>query len=102
MSVHLDGVDITILKTIGLGGTTLSGEALAERLSSLDEAELIDALKCLVQIGYIECDGGSLHSAEDVKKASFHVNSGYSKELREAIHPNTHKPQKRSRRVRRE
>ena len=41
----------------------------------------------------------STATMEDVEKARFHVNSGYSRELKETLNP---QPKKKSRRVRRE
>ena len=102
MSIHLDGIDISILKSIGLGGTSIPGDLLVERLSSLGEAEFVDALLSLIQIGYVESESATLHDIDAVKRTNFHVNSGYSKDLREAMNPNSRKEEKRSRRVRRE
>lgn len=99
--IHLDGGEVQMIKAIGLGGTTTSGEVLIERISGVDEAEFIDTLQGLMMMGYVLADKQAFHDFEDVKKADFHVNSGYSKALREAIDPRGGS-QPRSRRVRRE
>jgi len=99
--IHLDGAEITVLKAMGLGGSAMDGETLVERIRGLEEAELLDTLRGLIMLGYVNSDKRSLHTLNDVKIANFHVNSGYSRELREAIDPRK-RPQKRSRRVRRE
>jgi len=99
--IHLDGGEVQVLKAIGLSGTNISGEQIIERVSGMEEAEFIDTLQGLMMMGYVLADKQAFHDYEDVKRADFHVNSGYSKALREAMEP-SHRPQKRSRRVRRE
>ncbi len=101
IDIQLDGGEITVLKAIGVGGGVIDGDTLIERTVPMEEAELMDTLKGLIMLGYVLCDKNSLHKMEDVKSASFNVNSGYSKALREAMDPKSQQP-KRSRRVRRE
>jgi hypothetical protein len=100
MDINLDGGEISILKALGLGGSEVEGEILIERLPQLEPAELLDSLKCLLMLGYVSADKSSFGSLEDMKKINFRVNSGYAKDLREALDP---KPvQTKSKRVRRE
>jgi hypothetical protein len=99
--IHLDGGEVMMLKAMGLGGTSMDGETLIERVPGLEEAEFLDTLRGLIMLGYVNADKRALHDLKDVGNANFHVNSGYSRELREAIDPRR-RPQKRSRRVRRE
>jgi|SRR5438067_13247797 len=101
MEINLDGGEVQVLKAIGLGGSNVSGDVLIERVAGLEEAELIDTIQGLMMMGYVLADKQAFHDLSDVKKAEFHVNSGYSKALREAIDPRV-RPEKRSRRVRRE
>ena len=98
--LNLDGVEITILKAIGLSGGEVLGETLIERLPDFGSAELSDALQGLIAMGYVDCDRSSLHSKEELEKAHFHVNSGYSRDIKDAMDPKTDRP--KSRRVRRE
>ncbi|MDP9291833.1 MAG: hypothetical protein M3O82_05660 [Verrucomicrobiota bacterium] len=98
--IHLDGGEITILKAVGLGGTPITGEQLAERVSTLEEAEMVDALDGLITSGYLVSDTQTLRTMDDVKRSNFHVNSGYARELKDALDPQ--RRQKPSRRVRRE
>jgi hypothetical protein len=100
MEINLDGGEISILKALGLGGSEVEGEILLERLPQLEPAELLDTLKGLLMLGYVSADkSSSLGSLEDMKKLHFRVNSGYSKDLKEALDP---QPQTKSKRVRRE
>ena len=99
--INLDGGEISVLKAIGFGGTHLSGEQLLEKVPDLEEAELIDTLQGLMMMGYVVADKQSFHTRDDLERTNFHVNSGYSRELRESLDPNK-KPEKKSRRVRRE
>jgi hypothetical protein len=98
-SINLDGGETSIIKALGFGGAPVSGEVLFERCASLEEAEFIDTLKGLIMFGYVSCDASALKTMEDVGKTKFQVNSGYARDLKEAVNP---QPKKKSRRVRRE
>ena len=98
--INLDGSEVTILKAIGIGGGEVSGEALLNKIPNQSSNELASVLKDLVMLGYIEADKSSFHNDDDFKKTNFHVNPGYSKDLRDALDPEDPKP--KSRRVRRE
>jgi hypothetical protein len=100
--IHLDGAEISILKAIGLGGTSIDGETLIERVKSLAEAEIMDSIRGLITLGYLNCDKRSLHDLKDIGISNFHVNSGYARDLKEALDPRSRQKPKRSRRVRRE
>lgn len=99
--INLDGGEISVLKAIGFGGTHLSGQQLSEKVPDLGEAELIDTLQGLMMMGYVVSDKQSFRTLEELEHANFHVNSGYSRELRDSLDPNK-KPEQKSRRVRRE
>lgn len=98
--IQLDGAEISIIKALGFGSGEIDGQSLAERCADLEFAELLDTLKGLIAIGYVETDGHSLHSREEMEKAHFHVNSGYSKDLKDSLDPR--EEPKKSKRVRRE
>lgn len=99
--IHLDGGEISILKALGVGSGEMNGEDLMTRLGGdLVPAELIDTLKGLMTMGYVEADKNAFYKPDDLKTIHFRVNSGYSKDLREALSPQQ-KP-KKSKRVRRE
>ncbi|SRR5579862_843580 len=96
--ISLEGGEVSVLKAIGLGGTHLSGGDLLEKLPELEVAELIDTLQGLMMFGYVVADRQSFREEDDLKRTSFHVNSGYTRELREAIDPTRKKPERRRRR----
>ncbi len=98
--IQLDGVEVSIIKALGFGSGEIDGGTLAERCAELEFAELLDALKGLISVGYVETDGYSLHNREEMEKAHFHVNSGYSKDLKDSLDPRDEP--KKSKRVRRE
>lgn len=98
--IQLDGAEISVLKAIGIGGGEVDGATLLQRCKGLDAYALIDTLKGLIDVGYVDADVNSFYSQEDVGKASFRVNPGWSKDLNEAVDP-TEEP-KKSKRVRRE
>lgn len=98
--INLDGSETSILKALGLSGSEVDGSTLQERLPDYLVAELIDALQGLVSIGYVEADKSSFHNKEEFEKTHFRVNSGYARDLKDALDP---KPEpKKSKRVRRE
>jgi hypothetical protein len=98
--INLDGSEISIIKAIGIGGGEISGATLMERCADLAEAELIDTVKGLMAIGYVDADKTGFYKKEELEANVFRVNSGYAKELKDALNP---KPEvKKSKRVRRE
>ncbi len=91
-----------MIKALGLSSGEMSGEDLMAKVSSdLLPSELIDTLKSLMAQGYVDCDRSSFYSIEEFKPLFFRVNSGYAKDLREALDPQSQR-QQRSRRIRRE
>ena len=98
--INLDGTEISVVKALGFGSTETLGKDLIERCSDLPIAELIDCLQGLMGIGYVVADKSGFYKREDMENVYFRVNSGYMKDLREALDP---RPEvKKSRRVRRE
>jgi len=104
MEINLDGGEKEILKAIGLGGNNCTGKMLLEKAPGMDEAEFVSTLRGLMTMGYILADKQSFHDFEDVEHAEFHVNSGYAKDLKEAMDPRFRRERKeqRNRRVRRQ
>jgi len=98
--INLDGAEISLLKALGIGGGEISGEDLMKRVQGLEAAELIDTLKGLIAMGYVDADKDAFYSLEEMGPIHFMVNSGYAKDLKEAIDPKPQAP--KSRRVRRE
>ena len=98
--IQLDGVEITVIKSLGIGGGDMDGGALMDRCPDLDYAELADTLRGLLAVGYVDSESESFNDVETFKKIHFRVNPGYAKDLREALDPAPQ--QKQSKRVRRE
>lgn len=96
--LNLDGSETTILKALGVNGRESSGETLIERSVGLEAAEVLETVQGLIDIGYVVCDRHQLQNADDLRKARFHVNTGYSKQLREALDPRPQQPSRRRRR----
>ena len=98
--IQLDGAEISIVKAIGIGGGEIDGGTLISRCEDLDVAELIDAVRGLIMQGFVEADSSSFYNAKEMEDINFRVNSGYAKDLKDAVDP---KPaDKKSKRVRRE
>ncbi len=98
--INLDGGEVSVIKALGFSGE-MNGEDLMTKLGGeLVPAELIDTLKGLISMGYVESDKAGFYKADDLKAVHFQVNSGYGKDLREALNPQQAKP--KSKRVRRE
>jgi hypothetical protein len=100
--INLDGGEISVIKALGVGSGEMNGEDLMTRLGGeLVPAELIETLKGLIMMGYVEADKNAFYNSGDLGSVHFRVNSGYSKDLREALSPQ-HSAPKKSKRVRRE
>ena len=98
--IQLDGAEISIVKAIGIGGGEIDGDTLISRCEDLDVAELIDALRGLMMQGFVEADSSAFYNAKEMADVNFRVNSGYAKDLKDAVDP---KPaEKKSKRVRRD
>jgi len=104
MEINLDGGEKEILKAIGLSGMSITGKLLLEKAGGMEEAEFVSTLRGLMMMGYVLADKISFHNYDDVEHANFHVNSGYSKDLKEALDPRLRRQRKeqRNRRVRRQ
>ncbi|MEO6787429.1 MAG: hypothetical protein ABI318_14960 [Chthoniobacteraceae bacterium] len=98
--IQLDGTEISVVKALGIGGGEIDGGTLIERCSDLEIAELIDTVRGLIMQGFVEADSNSFYNEEEMEDVNFRVNSGYAKDLKDALND---KPQPRkSKRVRRE
>jgi hypothetical protein len=98
--IQLDGVEVSVIKCLGIGSGDMDGNMLLESCRDLEFAELADALRGLMAQGYVDGESESFNDVETFKKLHFRVNSGYAKELRDALDPTPQ--QKQSKRVRRE
>jgi hypothetical protein len=98
--VNLDGGEISVIKALGFSGTNMTGKQLRVSVIGFEYAELVDTLEGLMMMGYVWSDKSSFPEEDDFDRAQFCVNSGYVKELREAIDPKRQKPEKGRRRRR--
>jgi hypothetical protein len=94
MEINLDGGEKEILKAIGLGGSNITGRQLIERVGGMEEAEFVSTIRGLMMVGYVLADKQSFHNYDDVEHAEFHVNSGYAKDLKEALDPRLRRERK--------
>ena len=53
--INLSGGEISILKTLGLSGASITGKQMLERSGEMESAELLDALNGLIMTGYVLC-----------------------------------------------
>jgi len=97
--IKLSGGEITILKTLGLSGTQMNGKMLEER-AGMETAEFIETLTGLIDLGYVDSSKVNVHDMDDVERSQFRVNSSYSHDLKDALHPNRRR-EERGRRQRR-
>jgi hypothetical protein len=103
MDIKLDGGEKQMLKAIGIGGASISGQHLVATVNGMEEAEFVSVLKGLLMMGYILADKQSFHDLKDVEHAEFRVNAGYARDLKEALDPRLKQERKdqKNRRVRR-
>ncbi len=99
--INLDGTEVSVIKALGFGSSDTLGSDLIANCSDLPIAELIDCIQGLMSIGYVTADKNGFYKKEDMEKVHFRVNSGYMKDLREALDPRPEQ-KKKSKRVRRE
>jgi hypothetical protein len=100
-AITLSGGEITILKTIGLGGTTMGGKQLADRMEDMESAEFLDALDGLMTMGYVVSNKVNIRTMDAVSSASFRVNPAFARTLKDAVYPARKREAKTSRRQRR-
>jgi len=85
--ITLNGGEITILKTIGLGGGMIDGKQLAERMDEMESAEFLDSLEGLMSMGYVVANKVNIRTLDAVESASFRVNPAFTRDLRGAVYP---------------
>lgn len=98
--IQLDGSEITVLKAIGIGGSGVDGETLISRCVGMEIIELIDTLRGMIDLGYVDADRDHFYNKDEMAELDFRVNSGWAKDLDEAMDPTP--DGKKSKRVRRE
>ncbi len=89
-----------MLKTLGLSGMATSGKMLIERSNSMETAEFLDTLDGLMQLGFVLSSKVNISKMEEVERASFRVNPSYSRDLKDAMRPQSRKEDKGRRRRR--
>jgi len=95
--INLDGGEISIIRALGFSGSPMSGRDLKGRIDRMSDSDLAECLRTLIALGYVSSTP-DMDRVEDIEKVAFAVNSGYAKDLKEAIDP-TPEPTKRQRRV---
>jgi len=98
--IQLDGVEISVIKCLGISSGDMEGSILLESCRDLEFAELADAIRGLMAVGYVDGESECFNDVETFMKLNFKVNPGYAKDLKEALDPGPQ--QKVSKRVRRE
>jgi hypothetical protein len=99
--INLTGSEITLLKALGVSGTPMPGHLLLARLGEVDEQELFDTLKGLMDLDYIVSSKVNIMKMQDVERSIFRVNSVYAEQLRDAMRPGRRDEDDRGRRQRR-
>ena len=99
--IQLSGGEITILKAIGLSGSSVAGKFLIDRIEEVEAGELIDTLEGLVAMGYLLATKVNIRTMQDVERTSFRVNPSYAHALKDALDPYRRREQEKHRRRRR-
>src|SRR3712207_6129421 len=100
--IKLSGGEITMLKTIGFGGTQLYGKLLIDRMGEeIIAAEFLDTLDGLMSMGYILSNKVNVRTMQDVERAFFRMNPVHARDLKEATNPGRVRERQRERRERR-
>ena len=98
--INLSGGEITLLKTMGLSGTSMPGKQLMEKMGEMETAEFLDELNGLIMQGYVIASKVNIGSMEDVERSFFRVNASYARDLRDAVNPGRRREDKTRRRRR--
>lgn len=85
--ISLSGGEVSVLKALGLSGGQVRGNTLLERLGGMGGVEVVDALDGLMMFEYVLCDTEKLRTVDDLKDATFSVNTAMLRDLREALAP---------------
>jgi hypothetical protein len=99
--INLSGGEITVLKMLGLSGMTVPGKLILDQIGEMEQAEFLDDLVGLIELGYVLCDKVNVRTMEDVERADFRVNASYARDLKDALHPGRRREEKQRRRRRR-
>ena len=99
--ISLNGGEITILKTIGLGGGIMAGGQLADRMDEMEGVEFLDVLAGLLAMDYVISNKVNVRTMDAVKSASFRVNPAFARELKDAVYPSRQSKPESGRRKRR-
>lgn len=100
--IKLNGGEITMLKSIGFGGSQLYGKLLLDRMGEdLIQAEFLDTLEGLMSMGYILSNKVNVRTMDDVERAFFRVNPAFARDLKDATNPSRARERQRERRERR-
>ena len=75
--IKLNGGEITILKTLGLTGSTMAGTQLVDRIEEMEGAEFLDTLTGLMSMDYVVANKVNIRTMDSVKEASFRVNAAH-------------------------
>ncbi|MEO7724026.1 MAG: hypothetical protein ABIU29_04960 [Chthoniobacterales bacterium] len=89
--ITLNGGEISVLKTIGLGRGMMAGAQLADRTDEMESAEFLDTLSGLMSQDYIVSNKVNVRTMDDVKSASFRVNPARAHDLKDAVYPSRQK-----------
>ena len=98
--INLSGGEITLLKTMGLSGTPTYGRLLVQNVGEMMEAEFVEDLNSLIELGYVLSDKANVRTMEDVERAVFRVNASYARDLKDAIQPGRRRDREQRRRRR--
>ncbi|MGI8889606.1 MAG: hypothetical protein ACR2G0_02335 [Chthoniobacterales bacterium] len=99
--ISLSGSEISILKTIGLGGGSMAGGQLADRTDEMEGAEFLDTLAGLMSLDYVVASKVNVRTMEAVRSASFRVNPAHARALKDAVYPSRQRKPETGRRKRR-
>lgn len=98
--ISLSGGEISLVKTIGLGGGSVAGSQLADRMEEMESAEFLDTLGGLMSRDYVLASKVNIRTMDAVRSATFRVNPTHARDLKEGLYPSRKKEEKGRRRRR--
>lgn len=84
--IKLSGGEISVLKSLGFGGSPMAGKFLIDR-AEMDKAELLDVIQGLVAQDYVVSSKVNIQTIDEIDRSFFKVNQAHAKELRDSTRP---------------
>jgi len=98
--IKLSGGEISVLKSIGTSGASVSGKVLVDKLANSEQVQYLETLNDLIAMDYVVANRANIRSVEEMEKSFFRVSPAHAHDLRQAMNPSKGREETRARRGR--